>query len=69
MLVEVSPDAEDEEDAARAAWAAERERIARGAHWVSPAGPRGRWRTHAFVAGVKVFASAVRLTGLHGWGR
>ena len=69
MLVEISSDAENKENAALAAWAAERERIACGVHWISPAGPRRRWRTRVFTAGVKLFATALRLTSLYERGR
>ena len=56
-------------DAARAVWAAERRRIEQGGYWVSPAGPRRRWRGRLLGAAIRGFGFAVRLGGLARLGR
>jgi predicted MPP superfamily phosphohydrolase len=56
-------------DAAREAWAAERRRLERGRHWVSPAGPRSRWRGRLLHLAIRGFGWALGIAGFYGHGR
>jgi predicted MPP superfamily phosphohydrolase len=56
-------------DAARAAWATERQRIEQSRHWVSPAGRRPRWGNRVLGLGIEAFGVAARLCGFHRHGR
>jgi len=50
-------------------WAATRRGIERSRHWISPAGPRTRWRKALFNRLLAAFALGLRLTPLQARGR
>ncbi|MBS0519854.1 MAG: metallophosphoesterase [Proteobacteria bacterium] len=50
-------------------WAARRRAIAGSRHWVSPKGPRTRWRKAIFNRALALFGLGLRLTPLHARGR
>jgi predicted MPP superfamily phosphohydrolase len=50
-------------------WAARRRAIEAGRYWVSPVGPRPRWRKAIFNRLLDVFGFLLRLTPLHARGR
>lgn len=50
-------------------WAASRRGIAQSRHWISPAGPRTRWRKALFNRLLAAFALGLRLTPLQALGR
>lgn len=50
---------------AATAWLAERQRIENSGHWVSPIGPRPRWRDRVFRTALEVFGLGMRLSGLY----
>jgi hypothetical protein len=50
-------------------WAATRRGIAQSRHWISPAGPRTRWRKALFNRLLAAFALGLRLTPLQALGR
>jgi predicted MPP superfamily phosphohydrolase len=50
-------------------WATRRRDIERSRHWVSPAGPRSRWRKAIFNRLLGIFAQGLRLTPLQALGR
>ncbi len=50
-------------------WAASRRGIEQSRHWVSPAGPRSRWRKALFNRLLAAFALGLRLTPLQARGR
>lgn len=56
-------------DECRDDWAAARARIAASRHFISPAGPRPRWRTELFGLGLRLLDWTVRIMGLYGRGR
>ncbi|SKA30267.1 hypothetical protein SAMN02745126_04923 [Enhydrobacter aerosaccus] len=64
-----SDDLEDPTDHPLHDWAAKRRAIARSRHWVSPKGPRTRWRKAIFNQALAAFSLGLRLTPLHGRGR
>ncbi len=51
------------------AWAENRRAIARSRYWVSPRGPRTRWRKAIFNQALALFSLGLRLTPLHARGR
>lgn len=50
-------------------WAARRRAITRGPHWISPAGPRTRWRKAIFSRALTLLGLGLRLTPLHARGQ
>ncbi|MDO8932826.1 MAG: metallophosphoesterase family protein [Rhodocyclaceae bacterium] len=50
-------------------WAARRRGIEQSRHWISPAGPRSRWRKALFNRLLATFALGLRLTPLQARGR
>jgi uncharacterized protein len=50
-------------------WAASRRGIEQSRHWISPAGPRSRWRKAVLIRLLDIFGLALRLTPLQAWGR
>jgi uncharacterized protein len=56
-------------DAAREAWATDRQRIERGSYWVSPAGRRLRWRGRILSVALGTFGLLARLGGFYRHGR
>jgi len=50
-------------------WATRRRGIEQSRHWISPAGPRSRWRKAIFNRLLKIFAQVLRLTPLQARGR
>jgi uncharacterized protein len=56
-------------DRRSSSWAADRHAIERGSHWISPAGPRPRWRGELFGVAVRVFGLGMRAVGLYERGR
>jgi uncharacterized protein len=50
-------------------WAADRRRIEHSRRWISPKGPRSRWRKAVFDRLLALFAFGLRLTPLHARGR
>lgn len=55
--------------AAREEWAAARQRILDGGHWMAPDGPHPRWRGALFGMAAILFAGGMRLCGLYPRGR
>ena len=50
-------------------WAAGRRGIEQSRRWISPAGPRSRWRKALFSRFLSVLTWCLRLTPLQAWGR